>query len=82
MLYDTTWEGSPQVSGEREDPEQALCFGADLEGRVLFAGEAGAARAARGRADRGSDQTDRKIYFADSGLILLFDYAQHLAVAI
>ena len=33
-----TWEGSAQRPGERLEPEQALCFGAELGGRELLAG--------------------------------------------
>ena len=40
----TTWEGSPQQPGERAEPEQALCFGADLNGSELLAAEAGRER--------------------------------------
>ena len=43
------WEGSLQLAGERSDPVQALCFGAELPGAALFAGEAGAANGARAR---------------------------------
>ena len=42
----STWEGSPQLAGERTQPEQALCFGAELAGSALFEGEAGEANAA------------------------------------
>ena len=39
-----TWEGSPQQPGERAEPEQALCFGADVGGSDLLAGAAGRER--------------------------------------
>ncbi len=32
-----TWEGGVQVRGERQEPEQTLCFGADLSGSALLA---------------------------------------------
>jgi len=32
-----TWEGSALVRGERQEPEQTLCFGADLSGSALLA---------------------------------------------
>ena len=41
------WEGSHQLPGERTDPVQALCFGAELPGAALFGGETGAANGAR-----------------------------------
>jgi len=39
-----TWDGSHQQPGERREPEQALCFGADCSGSDLLAGEAGRQR--------------------------------------
>ena len=39
-----TWDGSPQQPGERSEPEQALCFGPELSGSELLAGEAGRQR--------------------------------------
>ena len=40
----STWEGGVQQRGERLEPEQALCFGAQLPGRALLdAGMAGPA---------------------------------------
>lgn len=32
-----TWEGSALLRGERQEPEQTLCFGADLSGSSLLA---------------------------------------------
>jgi exodeoxyribonuclease V gamma subunit len=32
-----TWEGNALVPGERQEPEQTLCFGADLSGSALLA---------------------------------------------
>jgi exodeoxyribonuclease V gamma subunit len=34
-----TWEGNPQLPGERSEPEQALCFGAELSGAALLQGD-------------------------------------------
>ncbi|MFM1812462.1 MAG: Exodeoxyribonuclease gamma subunit [Cyanobacteriota bacterium] len=45
-----TWDGSPQQPGERAEPEQALCFGADLGGSDLLAGAAGRERGELARA--------------------------------
>ena len=39
-----TWDGSSQQPGERSEPEQALCFGPDLSGSDLLAGEGGRQR--------------------------------------
>ncbi len=40
-----TWEGTERSRGERQEPEQALCFGADLSGSALLASGAVAAQA-------------------------------------
>ncbi len=40
-----TWEGHSQLRGERQEPEQALCFGSDLSGAALLASGVVAAQA-------------------------------------
>jgi exodeoxyribonuclease V gamma subunit len=40
-----TWEGTALLRGERQDPEQALCFGAELAGSALLASGEVAAQA-------------------------------------
>jgi len=40
-----TWEGSERSRGERQEPEQALCFGVELSGTALLADGAVAAYA-------------------------------------
>lgn len=35
----TTWEGGPDQNGERDRPEMALCFGADLPTTALVGGD-------------------------------------------
>jgi exodeoxyribonuclease V gamma subunit len=40
-----TWEGTERSRGERQEPEQALCFGVELSGSALLASGEVAAQA-------------------------------------